>query len=142
MLPAQRPPPPPQLTQDEAKEWVEIVGGLPADWFPRECHAVLVQLCRLIASANEVSAALREFSPSNPDQLAAYRQLLTLEMALSGVIASLLTKMRCTNQARYGKRTAERLSQRARGKPWDMASVSSDEANLSDADNDDETTWN
>jgi hypothetical protein len=41
-----RPPPPSDLTDEQAEEWKAIVGRLPAEWFPRETWPVLVQFCR------------------------------------------------------------------------------------------------
>jgi hypothetical protein len=103
-------------------------------------------LCRLIVSANDVAALLREVSP--PNDLATYGKLLTLEMALSGVIASLSTKLRLTNQSRYATRTAERQSVKARTKPWTIVEGGKSGGNLApvsadaDADGYDEGAWN
>jgi hypothetical protein len=148
-MPGKRPDPPSQLSPEEAKEWAAIVGSLPPDFFPREVHPILIQLCRLIISAADVAALLREVSPSNPDEFATYTRLLSLQMALSGGIASLLTKLRCTNQSRYSTRTAERQSVKARTKPWDVidggkSDPASDDidSNNNVVDDDDENAWN
>jgi hypothetical protein len=100
-----------------------------------------------------VATALREVSPSA--DIATYGRLLNLEMALASAIANLSTKLRLTNQSRYGKRTAEREAQKARGKPWDLtiidggksetATVSPepDASTVTDVtDADDENAWN
>jgi hypothetical protein len=128
-LPGKRPEPPSQLSPEEAKEWVAIAGGLPPDFFPREVQPLLTQVCR------------REVSPSNPEELATYGKLLTLEMALSGGIANLLTKLRCTNQSRYATRTAERQAVKARTKPWDVINGGKSGENLPLV-SDDGDDWN
>jgi hypothetical protein len=149
MTPGKRPPAPSVLQPDEAREWDAIVGALPPDWFARETHPILIQLCRLIHDANTVAAALREVSPST--DLATYGKLLMLEIQVSGCMANLATKMRLTNQSRYATRTAERQSVKARTKPWDVieggkAEVKSSSETLCDSVNDDadddEGTWN
>jgi hypothetical protein len=143
--PGRRPPPPSVLQPDEAAEWLQIVASLPPDFFPRETHPVLTQLCRLIASAHDVANAVQELSPSNPDDLATFSRLVTLELQLSATIASLLTKLRCTNQSRYSTRTAERQAVKSRTKPWDVIDGGKSGGNsppVSDDADDNEDTWN
>ena len=35
-------------------EWCAVVNRMPADWFPRETHGMLVQYCRLIVGARRL----------------------------------------------------------------------------------------
>ena len=41
-----RPPPPDELTADQAAIWQAVVEDLPADWFTGGTHALLSQYCR------------------------------------------------------------------------------------------------
>jgi hypothetical protein len=51
----QRPDAPYDLTDDETAEWVAILGRMAADWFPRETHPLLTQLCRHIVSSRRLA---------------------------------------------------------------------------------------
>ena len=50
-----------ELSDEEGEEWCEIVDRLPADWFARETHALLVQYCRHVVAARRVSQLIAEF---------------------------------------------------------------------------------
>jgi hypothetical protein len=48
------------LTDEQATEWWAVVNRLPADWFPRETHALLIQYCRHVVSARRVAQLLTQ----------------------------------------------------------------------------------
>ena len=50
-----RPEPPTELTREQAAEWRAVVDRLPADWFARETHGLLVQYCRHVVAARRVA---------------------------------------------------------------------------------------
>jgi hypothetical protein len=96
---------------------------MPVDWFPRETHPLLVELCGLIVLSRTVGrelAAIPRDQLADTAVLARFSALVRTQVRLSGAIASLSTKMRLTHQSRYGKRTAARLEQTTRSKPWDL----------------------
>jgi hypothetical protein len=51
----ERPAPPEDLTDEEAKEWRAIVGRMPADWFTRENFPLLVEYCRHVVRARDLA---------------------------------------------------------------------------------------
>jgi hypothetical protein len=108
---------------------------MPADWFLRESHPLLANLCQLIVESRRVAgelAALRRESLKDASTLTHFDQLVRLELKLSSGIASLATKLRLTNQSRYGKRTAYRKEQRSRAKPWALGTGSQRRTGASD----------
>jgi hypothetical protein len=119
----QRPEPPAELSVEQALEWKEIVARLPADWFQRESHALLVQYCRHVTSARFVAKMIdsANLNVSKPEDLKRFDRLLRLEEREGAAVARLATKLRLTHQSRYtpctaataaGKGTSER-------KPWE-----------------------
>ena len=51
----ERPDAPYDLTDEQAEEWWAVVNRLPAEWFPRETHALLAQYCRHVVAARRVA---------------------------------------------------------------------------------------
>lgn len=121
---AKRPPPPPSLSKEAAEEWKAIVSRLPPEWFPRETHPLLVQLCRLIVRSHQIAKLLETAKKLSPEQ---YMALLRSEQALSKSIATLSTKMRISQQSTYDKR--KRKDHVPKAQPWeDDDETSEDEA--------------
>lgn len=114
-----RPQAPEQLTDEQAEEWRAIVNRLPADWFPRETHGVLVQLCRHIIRAQRISQLLDAMESSDQLDMKEYRDLLASEAQQSNIIAALSTKLRITQQATVDKRKSKGA---IRPRPWDIQS--------------------
>jgi len=100
-----RPEPPEDLTEEQRAEWMAVVNRLPADWFPRETHAVLAQYCRLTASADQLAVMIEHlesaFRTTRRTDLGLYDKLLRRQESLARAIVSLATKMRITQQASY-----------------------------------------
>jgi hypothetical protein len=138
LVPSKRPPPPTELEPDAAEEWIAIADRMPADWFLRESHPLLANLCQLIVESRRVAgelAALRRESLRDDATLQRFDQLVRLQVRLSGAIATLSTKLRLTHQSRYGKRTAARQEERSCAKPW---ALDTGRRRISDATDD----WN
>jgi hypothetical protein len=89
---APRPAPPEQLSDEGAAEWREIVDRLPADWFTRETHALLVQYCRHIIAARRVSQLIAVLEEDEKLDFKAYHDALKAQQRESGILASLATK--------------------------------------------------
>jgi hypothetical protein len=97
-----RPDPFPDLTTDQQNEWVDIVNRLPADWFPRESHALLAQYCRHVVSAKHVSdliASLIDGDMESSDWLHDYDKLLKMQEREGRAMSSLATRMRITQHS-------------------------------------------
>ena len=118
--PAQRRPEPPSaLSPDAAAQWRAIVDSMPADWFPRETHPMLTQLCRMIVRCASIAEALDQAIEEGDDlSERKFQNLMRVEMQLSDTIAKLSTKMRISQQSssnydKKRKRTGKKVL------PWE-----------------------
>ena len=110
-----RPEPVRGLTDDQAHEWRAVVDRLPAEWFPRETHALLAQFCRHVVSGRHIAGLIENLISSDEFTLEAFDQLLRMQEREGRAMSSLATRMRITQQARYSrnKRTGPMLP-----RPW------------------------
>jgi hypothetical protein len=140
ILPAARPDPPAELEPEAAAEWRAITNRLPADWFPRESHSLLVDLCQQIILARSLAAKVSALGvPSDAEALATYDKMVRLKLNLSASIGKLATRLRLTNQSRDGTRTAARkaAAQPTRSqKPWNMGTTSAPRRGSENGNND------
>ena len=137
LIPGARPPDPlPELTGEEAAEWVKIVQGLPSGWISGENAVMLVELCRHVVYSRRIAAdievmqtAMRRDASLNPMSQAMielrkqWRDLLRAHGEQSQAIGNLSTKLRLSPQSRataFQARTrAARAGSSAR-KPWEI----------------------
>lgn len=112
-----RPEPPIELTDEQAEEWRAIVNRMPADWFTRETAPLLVQYCRTIVRARRLAQLLNNTEKSEELDVKEYRDLLRSEAEQSGVLMSLATKMRISQQSTYDKSKKKPAGGTTR--PWD-----------------------
>lgn len=120
VAPSERVQPPDRLGASEAAIWREIVASKPADWFGADSIPLLEHYCSMVVESQRVAAQLRLVSPECLDD---YQRLITLQTKIGGLLASLATKMRLTQQSRYGARAAATASDRtAAKKPWEFGS--------------------
>ncbi len=98
-------PLPEELTPEEAQIWQSIVATKPSDWFQQDSAALLVAYCRHITTSrflDEQITAIEGRGPlRTPDELDFYKTLIDKREKQSRVLASLATKMRLSQQARY-----------------------------------------
>ena len=124
-----RPPPPKELTPEQAAEWEAIVGRLPAHWFPRETHGLLVALLRHWSTCRFLSKQIDAFNPAwiaEDGGFERYSAWLALRERESRAMAGLAVKLRLTNQSIYTPATAQRQAQQPFGyideagrmRPW------------------------
>ena len=102
----QRPPPPKHLSPEEAAEWQALVGTMPANWFPRECHAALAQLCRHTCRARLLGAkvnAMQSKCFGTEEGIRALDKMLAMLERETKQITSLSRSMRLTQQTRVNK---------------------------------------
>jgi len=112
------------LTGDQAEEWRAVVGRMPPDWFPRETHPLLAQYCRHVVIARRLAEKVNGFDRAclgNLDGLRQYDALLRMSERQTKALATLATKMRLTQQARYRPETAARAADKSTGgkRPWE-----------------------
>lgn len=119
--PGELPPPPADLSPAEAKLWTETVETKPADWFGPDSWPVLKEFCRAAvmcdALAKVAARAVRSKDTSS------IKSVLSMRDMEARRVASMATKLRLTQQSRYGPRAAETANNRTKGKrPWQSAS--------------------
>lgn len=110
-----RPAPPATLTEEAAVEWRAIVDRMPPDWFPRETHAMLVQLCRAIVRSHQIDTWLSNRSNLSVEE---FQSLLRSEQSVSDLIGRLSTKMRLSQSSKYDD-GRKRRDYSPKKMPWD-----------------------
>jgi hypothetical protein len=96
-----RPEPPSDLTPEQSVEWVEVVNRLPADWFPRETHPVLVSYVRHIVAARHVAQLIAKLEKAKTVDVDEYDKLLKLQERETRAITACARSMRLTQQTTY-----------------------------------------
>lgn len=111
-----RPRPPEALTPEQRAEWLDVVNRLPADWFPRETHAVLAQYCRHVVNSRRVGQMIENLLAADNYSLEDYERLLKMQEREGRALSSLATRMRLTQQSTYDvkKKKGAAISD----KPW------------------------
>jgi len=105
-----RPEPPADLTAEQAIEWRAIVDRMPADWFTRETHALLAQLCRHITASRAIAKRLIP-DLSNGE----LNTLLRMQEREGKAIEKLSRAMRLSQYSRYDRKKATGSATR---RPW------------------------
>jgi hypothetical protein len=113
-----RPVPPGCLTTEQANTWRSVVDRLPADWFPRESHAILEQYCRHVDAGRRIASLIEHLLSNNDDLdylITEFDRLLRMQERESRAMSSLATRMRITQQSRlnYKKTTGPTIKP-----PW------------------------
>ena len=122
-LPNRRPEPPRELTNEQAIEWRAVVGYMPADWFTRETHALLVQYCRHVVNARRIARALDGYDPAvlaTPEGIDTYDKLAKMADREGRALANLATRMRLTQQSHYRPDKSVGKASAADEKPWEF----------------------
>jgi hypothetical protein len=117
-----RPKAPAELTKDEAVVWEEVVSTKPADWFTRDTHPLLVAYCRATVVSRVIAKQVDAFNQEwlvQDGGLARYEKLVRMQRSQSTLLATLATKMRISQQSKYGARGANSHAKAgAAPKPW------------------------
>lgn len=118
----QRPGPPADLTQIQRHYWVEIANCLPADWFGDDNKALLGEYVRTLSTLAFLNAKIDSLEEKDPVEIdvGMYLELVKRRESLVRVQLSQATKMRLTQQSRYGPRAASTASEQPtpKGKTW------------------------
>jgi len=123
VVPGARIDPPADLTADEATYWRGVVQTKPADWWKGDTVILLKAYCRAAVQHDAISAAISA-APARRMRTekgwARYERMKKLQATTSGELSSLATKMRLTQQSRYGAKSADTADRKAStGRPWD-----------------------
>jgi hypothetical protein len=109
----ERPAAPDVLTDAQADVWDAVVSRLPASWFPRETHELLVQYCCHAVSQKRISSLIQAHEVSEEFDLDEYDKLLKMQEREGRALSSLATRMRITQQATYDKSKKKPKSSKA-----------------------------
>lgn len=112
----QRPDAPYDLNDEQAEEWWAVVNRMPADWFPRETHALLANYCRHVVMSRRVSQLIVAAESSDELNVEEYDRLGKMMERESRIIASLATKMRISQQATFDPKKKKPSQVK---KPWE-----------------------
>ena len=113
-----RPDAPYDLTDEQADEWWAVVNRMPADWFPRETHALLASYCRHVVSARRISQLIVSAEKSDPVDLDELDKLYKMQERESRAMSSLATRMRITQQTQYDK--SKKRGAKTQKNPWEF----------------------
>ena len=97
----ERPEPPVELTPEQRIEWITVVNSVSADWFPPETHGLLTQYCRHVVASRHIAELVSQAESGDEFSVLEYDKLLKMQERESRIIASLLTKMRLSQQSTY-----------------------------------------
>jgi hypothetical protein len=119
----QRVPPPPELTELEAKFWVETMAGMPAGWFGIETLPLLRLLCRYSAQSETAMDALNAATVS---KLSAAKMLATSTLAdrAGQMMLKISYQLQLTPKSRgeYHSSKRDETSSRINPvRPWEIA---------------------
>jgi hypothetical protein len=117
------PEPPEDLTEGQAALWHQIVATKPADWWDASNLPMLRALVVHSSAAQVLDEFIAKFEPAwltTDEGLERYERLGRARSVHTGKIESLMTKMRLTQQSRYGHKQAHTAAERASksAAPW------------------------
>lgn len=114
-----RPDPPEYLKPDEAAEWNAIVGRMPADWFTRETHELLIRYLQHRTTARKLTKMIDEIESEEPMDESKYAKMVRLRNAESGQLVNIARAMRLTQHSRLKAQTAHtKANQGKKAQPW------------------------
>src|SRR5688572_6717608 len=119
-VPGSRPEPPSELTAEQGEEWRAIVSRMPANWFTRETHPLLADLCRHIVRSRVIAVKIDEFDPEwlvTDAGAKTYDRLCAMGERETRMMASLATKLRLTQQSSYNAQSANTAKNKGSNEP-------------------------
>jgi hypothetical protein len=123
IVPGERPPPPEDLTDEQAAIWQSTLARMPADWATPEIWPALKQLCRLESISAMLGRELAEIERGtlkDPEGFKRFGKVRDWHEKEGRAITSLMTKLRVSPQTRYDKFRANTAYKSAVKKnPWE-----------------------
>jgi hypothetical protein len=124
-LPAPRPDPPGELTDEQKAIWRTVVDHMPADWFRPETHAMLSAYCRHVCRERFLSRELDRFeadwlcAEDGPNR---YNKLSAAAERESRAALALARSMRITQQSQQDPKSAfrQRRNMPSGPVPWEV----------------------
>jgi hypothetical protein len=117
----ERPAAPLDLTPEETDEWVSVVDAMPADWFPRETHALLRQYVRHTVSARRVAQMIDAEMSRDQLDVGALDKMLQMQARETAALKALAASMRLAQQSARtdGAAGTAKRGSRAMKRPWE-----------------------
>jgi hypothetical protein len=117
----ERPDAPLDLTPEETDVWHDTVEALPADWFPRETHPLLVQWCRHTVASRRVSQLIDAAYSRDEVDVGELKDLLRMQAQETAALKAMASAMRISQQASYSHRSADTAKSKrvTVTRPWD-----------------------
>ena len=94
-----RPGPPDELSDEQAAEWRAVVDRLPADWFPRETHGLLVAYCRHVVTLRRIGQMISAAENDRDTTIEDFDKLYRMQEREGRAMSSLATRMRVSQQS-------------------------------------------
>jgi hypothetical protein len=113
-----RPEPPQSLNDEEASEWRKVVGGMAADHFPVETHAMLEARCRHVVHSRRLAEMIEAEQKSDEYDWRTHKELLYALAKQSQVVATLDVKLRLAQITTYDRTQPKGT---AKATPWQTA---------------------
>jgi hypothetical protein len=117
-LETRRPPPPDDLTAEQAEEWRATVSTMPVGWFGRETYPLLASYCRHVCRSRWLAKQLDDHA----DRIIKLEGGVVLLDKMFGMaeregraVLAHARSLRLTQQARYDARAAGRQAMNAPG---------------------------
>ena len=111
---------PESYSDDAAALWSQMIASKPADWWDAGTYPLLDSYIRTCIEHQKISALVDGMHPiSSDDEIEAYEKLHKIQDRLASQMARMATKMRLSQQSKYGARSAETGSRGGGKRPWD-----------------------
>jgi hypothetical protein len=121
-LSVELPEPPANYSDEQSATWSQILASKPADWWDAGTLPLLDAYVRAITEHGRITDLIERMHPlAGFDEFKEYDQMQRTQDRLQSQMARLATKMRLSQQSKYGARGADGAASRAssKGKPWD-----------------------
>jgi hypothetical protein len=133
--PAAHPPPPQELTEEEAAIWLGIVTRMPPDYFAPPTWPMLINLCRHIRLSRWFARQLQDYEAQlshahNEQRTQVLRAMMALSRAQaneSRTVAMLCTRLKLTQLYDSTSLHRARRAFLADERPWDIPNSGEDE---------------
>lgn len=115
------PAPPDHFDDEQAQLWCEVVATKPADWWDAGTYPLLETYVRTIVEYRKVSEMVEKCHPlKGPMDFEQYEKIQKMQDRLHKAILTNATKMRLSQQSKYGARQADTAAKSgSSGKPWE-----------------------
>jgi hypothetical protein len=115
-----RPPPPDDLTKEEAALWTMYVNAMSPNYFTPETRPVLAELCKAVVNSGRVHEEIKRVRDSEFTDMDELAQVLKLAAAATKAVDSLSDRLRLTKKSRFTDHQAAAEQARASySRPWE-----------------------